>query len=66
MDNKSHPSDPLLSEQEAAAFLGVKPATLQVWRSSRRYALSYIKIGRLVRYRQSALVAFLSSREVTA
>ncbi len=66
MDNKSHPNDPLLSEQEAAAFLGVKPATLQVWRSSRRYALSYLKIGRLVRYRQSALVAFLSSREVTA
>lgn len=56
--------DPLLTEAQAAEFLGVKPASLQVWRSTKRYPLSYIKVGRLVRYRQSALQAFLASREV--
>lgn len=56
--------DPLFTEQQAAEFLGVKPSSLQVWRSTKRYALSYIKVGRLVRYRQSALQAFLASREV--
>lgn len=58
-------SDPLLNEQQAAEMLGVKPSTLQVWRSSKRYGLPYIKVGRLVRYRQSALLAFLASREVS-
>ena len=57
--------DPLLTEEQAAKFLGVKPASLQVWRSTKRYKLSYLKVGRLVRYRLSALNAFLASREVT-
>lgn len=57
--------DPLLTEEQAAKILGVKPASLQVWRSTKRYSLSYIKVGRLVRYRLSALNAFLAAREVT-
>lgn len=61
----STPLDPLLSEQQAAQQLGVKPSTLQLWRSTKRYQLAYIKVGRLVRYRQSALNAFLAAREVT-
>ena len=64
MDVQTHHTDPLLSEAQAAAFLGVKPASLQVWRSTRRYSLAYIKVGRLVRYRLSALNAFLIAREV--
>lgn len=66
MEVQTHPTDPLLSEQQAATFLGVKPTTLQVWRSTKRYALGYIKVGRLVRYRQSTLQAFLASREVAS
>lgn len=54
--------DPLLSEVEAAQFLGVKPTTLQVWRCTNRYPLKFIKVGRLVRYRQSSLDAFLAQR----
>jgi hypothetical protein len=57
--------DPLLTEDQAAELLGVKPASLQVWRCTKRYALAYIKVGRLVRYRLSAVNAFLVSREVT-
>lgn len=54
--------DPLRTEVESANFLGVKPTTLQIWRCTKRYPLPYIKVGRLVRYRQSALDAFLSAR----
>ena len=57
--NTQATSNPLRTENEAAQFLGVKPTTLQIWRCTKRYNLPYIKIGRLVRYRQSALEAFL-------
>lgn len=60
------PHDPLLTEQQAADELGVKPTTLQVWRSTRRYPLPYVKVGRLVRYRASAIAAFLAARTVEA
>jgi len=56
--------DPLLTEAQVAAILGVKPTTLQVWRSTRRYAFPYIKSGRLVRYRASAVEAFIAARTV--
>lgn len=57
--------DPLLTERQAAELLGVGQTTLQVWRSTRRYALAYIKVGRLVRYRRSDIEAFLQSRTVS-
>lgn len=52
----------LLSTAEAAAYLGVVPDTLNVWRCTKRYDLPYIKVGRLVKYRKSALDAFLEKR----
>jgi excisionase family DNA binding protein len=58
--------DPLLTEQQAAEVLGVKPSTLQVWRSTARYSLPFVKVGRLVRYRRSALDAFLRDRTMGA
>jgi excisionase family DNA binding protein len=54
--------DPLRNETQAAGYLGVKPTTLQVWRSTKRYPLPFVKVGRLVRYRQSDLDAFLRAR----
>ena len=54
--------DDLLDEQEAAELLRVKPGTLSVWRSTGRYRLPFIKIGRLVRYRRSALIAWAENR----
>ena len=54
----------LFSEQAAASFLDISPGTLSVWRCTKRYALPYIKVGRLVRYKKSDLDAFLSSRTV--
>jgi hypothetical protein len=65
MNVQTSPADPLYTEAQAASYLGVKPASLQVWRSTKRYQLAYVKVGRLVRYRLSALQAFLASREVS-
>lgn len=49
----------LVSREEAAEFLGVRPQTLATWASSRRYALPFVKIGRRVMYRLSDLHAFI-------
>jgi len=54
----------LLTREQAATYLGVAPQTLAVWACERRYALRYIKVGRLVRYRKSHLDAFLQRRTV--
>ena len=59
-----HSNSDLLTEAEAAGFLGVEPKTLAVWRSTKRYDLAYIKVGRLVRYQRSDLAAFLQSRRI--
>lgn len=49
----------LHTTSSAAAFLGLSTVTLSTWRSTGRYGLPYIKTGRLVKYRQSDLEAFL-------
>jgi len=54
----------LLTPEEAAAVLGVTPGTLAIWRCTRRYALSWVKIGRKVRYREDDLATFLNSRRI--
>nr|WP_081355805.1 helix-turn-helix domain-containing protein [Nitrosospira multiformis] len=59
---KSQASDPLLKPAEAAEYIGVTESTLSVWRCTGRYDIPYIKVGRLVRYRKSALDAFLHRR----
>jgi excisionase family DNA binding protein len=66
MQVKTRQPDPLLTEDQAADLLGVRPTTLQVWRCTRRYPLPYVKVGRNVRYRASALQAFIESRTVGA
>jgi excisionase family DNA binding protein len=55
-------ADPLYERPQAAAYLGVTPGTLEVWASTGRYNLSYVKVGRCVKYRQSALDAWLIRR----
>jgi hypothetical protein len=49
-----------LDEKQAAFALGLKVSTLSVWRSTGRYKLPFIKVGRLVRYRVSDLAEFLA------
>jgi predicted site-specific integrase-resolvase len=52
----------LLDEKAAAAVLDVTPGTLSVWRSTGRYALPFLKVGRKVRYRRSDLLEWLDKR----
>lgn len=52
----------LLDDHAAAALLDVSPGTLSVWRSTGRYALPFLKIGRKVRYRRADLLAWLEKR----
>jgi excisionase family DNA binding protein len=53
-----------MSPNAAAAYLGIKVTTLAMWRSTKRYPLPYIKVGRLVQYRKTHLDAFLANRTV--
>lgn len=52
----------LLDERAAAAVLDVAPGTLSVWRSTGRYNLPFLKVGRKVRYRRGDLLAWLEAR----
>lgn len=54
-------SSPLRSRAEAAAFLGLAPNTLAVWACTKRVPLPFVRIGRLVKYRQTDLDAFVLS-----
>lgn len=52
----------LLTPIQASEFLGVSEQTLAIWRSTKRYNLKYVKVGRHVRYRLHDLLLFLESR----
>ena len=60
MKHQDPQKDRILPPEDAAKYLDVAVNTLSVWRSTGRYDLSYIKVGRLVRYRLSDLQAFLA------
>jgi excisionase family DNA binding protein len=52
----------LLTQDQVAHRLGIKPATLQIWRVTGRYNLPFVKCGRLVRYREEDVRAFFERR----
>lgn len=61
--SKPESANDLLDEPEAAVVLGnLAPGTLSVWRSTGRYKIPFIKVGRRVRYRRGDLLAWLLSR----
>ncbi len=60
--NKFHSE--LLTRKEAAAYLGLAERTLAIWACTGRYRLTYIKVGRLVKYRKADLDAFLNNRTI--
>jgi len=55
----------LLDEKAAADFLQLAPGTLSVWRSTGRYCIPFVKVGRRVRYRRADLETWLASRTRT-
>jgi hypothetical protein len=57
--------DYLFDDAETAVILDTVTGTLSVWRSTGRYNLPFVKIGRKVRYRAGDLRAFLAKRTAT-
>lgn len=55
--------DNLLNEQEAAAFLRIKPRTLRLWRA-RRGVPHFKPTSKVVLYRRSDLMAWLEQSRV--
>jgi len=53
-----------LTRAEAAEYLGLAKTTLEVWASTGRYGLPFVKIGRRAFYRRSDLDAFVERRTV--
>ena len=59
----------LLSNREAAAVLGIRPETLKRWRSKtykNRRRIPFLRIGRLIKYREVDLVRWINSCEEAA
>ena len=50
----------LLTVKEAAQYLGLKPQTLYLWVSRRR--IVFVKIGRLVRFREKDLEEYVDGQ----
>lgn len=57
--------DDLLDTRAAAAYLGVVPGTLDVWRCTGRHDLEFLKIGRNIRYERGVLRRFRRARART-
>lgn len=55
----------LVDPEWAGAFLNTKESTLAVWRSTGRYDLPFVKVGRKVCYRVGDLLAFVEARTVS-
>lgn len=58
-------TDPLFTQNEAAAYLYLSPKTLAKWRCQYPDRLAHLKIGGSIRYRKSALDNFLEASTVT-
>lgn len=55
-------SDRLMPDEETAQMLGVTVGTLATWRSSKRYDLPFVRVGRLIRYRLSDVRQWIDTR----
>jgi excisionase family DNA binding protein len=53
-----------LTPPQTSELIGVGLQTLAVWRTTGRYRLPFVKVGRLVRYRRADVEAWLNSRTV--
>ena len=54
-------SPTLLTPEQASEILKIKTDTLAIWRSTKRYDLRYVKVGRLVRYKLTDIEDFLNA-----
>lgn len=57
-------SSKLLTTDQAAELVGAKPQTLSIWRCSGRQHIPYVRIGRLVRYREQDVLDWIDKNVV--
>ncbi len=58
-------SDPLMTTEQAAAYLAIPTRTLTSWRSRNRYSgPPFVRMGGVVRYRPSDLDVWVAERVV--
>lgn len=62
MQNNQTQPNALLTPNDAADMMQVSVGTLQVWRSTGRHALPFVKVGSCVRYRRSDIESWLAQR----
>ena len=53
---------PLLTTEQAAQILGIKPRTLVIWRHEGRSELPFIRLGRAVRYRLEDIQSYIERK----
>lgn len=58
-------SSPLMTQEQAAKYLGLGPKTLEVWRSRGTHRIPFVKVGRLVRYLQTDLDKWIDAHRRT-
>lgn len=56
--------DGVLTNEQAAAYIGCTPGTLRVWVSKRR--IPFVRVGRLIRFRKTDLDDYLDKNAVPA
>ena len=54
----------LLTPEQVSETLGITSGTLQIWRTTRRYNLPYVKIGRKVMYQLTDIQDFIKNRTI--
>lgn len=64
--NVIYSPDALLTDQQLATYLQLKPQSLRLWRSAHRGSLPYIRLGRrAIRYRFADVQAWLTAHVET-
>ena len=66
MSSNNNSLETMLTPSQVADMLGVSVGTLSVWRTTGRYAVPFIKVGRHVRYRLKDIQDFLAGRVFTS
>lgn len=54
--------EPLLTTEQAAQILCIKPRTLVIWRHEQRSELPFVRIGRAVRYRLLDINSYIEAQ----
>lgn len=58
------PAEKLITQEELADLAGVAVGTVENWRYKQDEGPDYVKVGRLVRYRPSAVEKWLAANTV--